>query len=404
MPWALLRGDAGRLLAYTLVLHVGFFGIPDVVLNFYYVSLGYTPEQIALFASLPRMAGLLAGIPMGFLGGRIGEGRVLLLATLGSGLAMLLSVLFTDTTMLAASRFLMGFFYGASQTVLYTLMVRAASDERANLYFALFNIVSCVFMGVGNALGGALPAWIGGEEAAASPMAYGGALLSGAPLVFVSVLPLLALRRKPPKRKVDEPRVPIPFRLLLVLSLPMLTFGFTGGLTFPFYNLLFRQVFALPDATIGTLLGLGSLSMAFVPMLNPWMANRLGRSNALTVLMIAAAAAFLVLGMASGAGLLAVSVVAYLVAIGTRNTMQPLFQPLLLSRLHPDLHNMGSSVSSVVWNVGWFSATLVSGVLQTTIGYPAIMLIVSAGVLLTALVLYAVYRLPSVPPVHYSSH
>ncbi|MFQ3647397.1 MAG: MFS transporter [Anaerolinea sp.] len=394
MQTALLRGDAGRLLAFTLVFHIGFFGVPDVVLNFYYVSLGYPPEQIALFASLPRVAGLLSGIPIGFLGGRIGEGRVLLLSTVGSALAMLLAVLFTDGLMLAASRFLMGFFYGANQIVISTLMVRVVSDARANVYFSLFNIVGMIFMGVGNLLGGVLPLWIGGEAGATSTAAYAGAMLVSAGLVALSLLPLLGLPHTPHKRKVDEPRLTIPFRLLLILSLPMLTFGFTGGLTFPFYNLLFREVFALPDVTIGQLLGVGSLSMALVPMLNPWIARRLGRSNALSVLMIAAAAAFFVLGVASGAGLLFISVVAYVIAVGTRNTMQPLFQPLLLSRLPPELHNMGNSVASVVWNVGWFCATLISGFLQTRLGYPAIMLIVSAGVLLTAGVLYAVYRLP----------
>lgn len=389
-----LRGNnALLLLGYTMIFHIGFFGIPDVVLNFYYVSLGYTPEEIALFASLPRIAGLLSGIPVGLVSNRLGERRVLALATLGAAAALALMVALPTAAVLGATRFGLGFFYGATQIVLATMMARAVRAERANLYFSVFNIVGMSCMALGNMVGGFLPTWLAGADHAETSAAYGGSLLVCALLLGASIVPLLGVT--PQARKRPEPGArpsTAPYRAVLWLSVPMLMFGFTGGLTFPFYNLLFRTTFALPDPVIGQVLGYGSLSMALVPMVNPWVARRLGSSNAITLLLLIASAGFFVLGAAAGARLLGLAIAAYLVAVGTRNTMQALYQPLLMSHLAPEHHNMGNSIATVVWNLGWFGATAVSGLLQTRIGYPSLMHVVGIGLVVCAISVYFIFR------------
>jgi predicted MFS family arabinose efflux permease len=289
----------------------------------------------------------------------------------------------------------LGFFYGAGQIVLSTLMLRSVQAERANLYFSVFNIISMTCMAFGNLIGGYLPTWLAGADFATDARGYGSALLFCACLLMVAVIPLFGIVNAARKRKTNESILhDVPYKSIVFLCVPMLAFGFTGGLTFPFYNLLFRTTFALPDPSIGQLLGFGSLSMALVPMLNPMLARRFGSSTALTLLMLVASVAFFVLGTAAGMGILSTSIVAYLVAVGTRNTMQPLFQPLLMGRLAPELHNVGNSIALVIWNIGWFTATAISGQLQTSIGYPAIMLVVSVGVLVTAGSMYGIYRVP----------
>ncbi len=384
------------LLAFTVLYHVGLFGIPDVVLNFYYVSLGYSPVDIALLASVPRIAGLLSGLPVGLFSSRLGERRVLVISTLGAGACLALTVLVPSMLSLLIARFFLGFFYGAGQIVLSTLMLRSVRAERANLYFSVFNIISMTCMAFGNLIGGYLPTWLAGADFATSSRGYGSALLFCTFLITLSVIPLFGIVNAPQKRKTsDSLLTKIPYKLISFLCIPMLTFGFTGGLTFPFYNLLFRTTFSLPDQAIGQLLGFGSLSMALLPMLNPWLARRFGSSTALSILMLVASVAFFVLGAASGMGILATSIIAYLIAIGTRNTMQPLFQPLLMGRLAPELHNIGNSIAMVIWNVGWFTATAISGILQTQVGYPAIMIIVSVGVFITAISMFVIYRYPS---------
>ncbi|PJF26280.1 MAG: hypothetical protein CUN53_08495 [Phototrophicales bacterium] len=84
--------------------------------------------------------------------------------------------------------------------------------------------------------------------------------------------------------------------MLVYVSLPMLTFGFSGGLTFPFYNLFFRTVFGLSDAAVGSILSLGWISMALIPLLSSTIEKHVGRVWTLGILMSFTAAAFVGLG------------------------------------------------------------------------------------------------------------
>lgn len=152
------------LLIFTAVYHIGLFGIPDVVLNFYYVSLGYTTDQIALFQSIPRIGGVLTGLPVGYIATRLGERNLILGSTFGAALALALLVLVPTTTGILIGRFLLGFLYGAGQIALPVLMVRLVRPERVNSYFAAFNIVGMSFTAIGSVIGGYLPSWIAGAQ------------------------------------------------------------------------------------------------------------------------------------------------------------------------------------------------------------------------------------------------
>ena len=87
--------------------------------------------------------------------------------------------------------------------------------------------------------------------------------------------------------------------------------------------------------------------------------------------MLMSALAFIGLGVAQALGL---AVVFYALAIGARNTMQPLFQPLLLDSL-TEAH---LTIWPAAWawrcgTMGWFGATLGFGWLQLSLGYRGIM-------------------------------
>jgi MFS family permease len=180
-----------------------------------------------------------------------------------------------------------------------------------------------------------------------------------------------------------------PWGYLLVIMLPMLFFGFTGGLTFPFYNLFFRERFGSSDQLVGTILSIGWLGMALIPLANPWWEKRFGRANALGLTMIIAAVAFMGLAVAPT---LPLSVTAFTIAISFRNVMQPLFQPLVLDHLPVQLHNTASGMGMVLWSVGWFAATAISGFLQKAVGFGVIMQIVAVGVLFTGVLVVLIFR------------
>ena len=391
-------------LAFNALLHVGLLGISDAILNFYFVSLGHGPETIGMLQSLPRVGGFLTSLPIGLLADRFGARRVTIVSTVGVFGTYAMLILWPDLVLLGVSRFLLGLFYGAIQIATTPLLIALSLPEHEVHTFSYLNVVSMGGTAVGSLIGGVLPLMAAGAFPSATaaagmvaektPFAYQVALGVAGLIVLISVIPLLRLTDV---KHADAPAAGIalslskrvPWRTLIWLSSPLLVFGFTGGLTFPFYNLFFRTTFGVPDRTIGTILSLGWIGMALVPLANPWWERRYGRAPALGLTLGVAAIAFL--GLSAAPGLVA-SVVCYVVAISFRNVMQPLFQPLIMDTLPPNLHNITSSVGMVLWNIGWFSATAISGFWQKAYGFDVIMRIVAAGVLVNGVMVVLLFR------------
>jgi len=320
------------------------------------------------------------------------------LSNIGVLVAMLLPILVPVVPMVAFSRFLLGFAYGAQQIASAPLMMTLVAKNERTRFFAFNNVVTLAAASFGNLIGGHIPSWIDPFQPQ-STHAYGVTLLIATAITALCVIPFSLIRtdavpsrRESPLSNADNRRT---WSFLGFLALPMLVFGFSGGLTFPFYNLFFRAQFQLADDMVGTVISIGWMGMALVPMFNPVFERWFGRVRALTITMTIAAGGFFVLGLA---GALPLAVVAFFIGIGFRNVNQPLYQPLLLDSLPRELHNNAIGMSMVMWNIGWFTATALSGTLQVTVGYGAIMQIVAVAVLLTGIAVLAIFRKPRMIP------
>jgi MFS family permease len=383
---------------YALVFHIGLLGMNDVLLNFYFVSLGHSEETIGLLQSLPRLGGFLTSIPVGLIASRLGARRILIASTAGAGLTFFTLVMFPSLPALALSRFMLGFLYGAQQIALSPLMFALIEPEKHTRFFAAHNVISMMGMAFGSFIGGFTPALMvalfGGAAGISDPrtaFAYGLALLLAGITGLLSIWPLLHITTDTLKQRVRaqvrDGR--IRWGRLFLLSLPLLTFGFTGGLTFPFYNLFFRIQFGQPDPAVGVILSLAWVGMALIPLLNPLWERRFGRVWTLGITLSIAALSFFGLSLA---GTLAVSIVFYVLAASFRNVMQPVFQPLVMSQVPPEQHNIVSSLNMILWNLGWFGATAMSGFLQKEYGFALIMQMVALGVLFTAISVVLIFR------------
>jgi MFS family permease len=387
---------------YSSVFQIGLFGITDVILNFYFTSLGHSPETIGVLQSIPRISGLLVSVPAGLIASRIGAYRVILYSTVGMGVALVLPLLWPALPILGLSRFLLGLFYGAQQVAINPFIGGLVKPSEQTFLFSYHNSLTMVATALGSFIGGFLPTVIVSlsperaanlQQAAQTPLAYSAALSVGLVVMLGSLIPLAMVKdTQRPQPRTEQRHLPaeqMPWRLLLIFAIPMLFFGFTGGLTFPFYNLFFRNTFHISDEVVGTILGLGWIGMGIIPMVNPVLDHRYGRAQALFITLSVAAVAFFGLSIAPTLGL---SIVAYVIATSARNTMQPLFQPLVMSTLPASAHNMASGIGLVVWNVGWFSATTISGFLQAGHGFGLIMQVVSVGVMITAVSVMLIFR------------
>lgn len=397
-----LNRQTALFFLYSAVFHIGLMGIGDVLLNFYFVSIGTDEPTIGLLQSLPRLGGFLTGIPVGLLANRIGSRRILIGSSLGVAIALATTILYPTLGALAVSRFMMGFFYGAGQIVTAPYMVTLIAKSQHTQQFAYHNLISMIATAFGSLFGGSLPllaVWVFGlapttdHPAAQTPTAYGAALLVGALLIALSVLPLFWLPTTMPRINTGSRQNRLLTRAewtrLLWLSLPLLLFGFSGGLTFPFYNLFFRERYGLTDGVVGMVMAFGWVAMAIAPMFNPYMERLHGRVRGLALLLVIAGLGFAGLAFSP---LLWVALPFFALGIGVRNAMQPLYQPLLMEHVDERLHNLASSLGMVLWNVGWFGATVSFGLLQNLLGYGGIMGVVAVFVLLNALSVWGTFN------------
>ncbi len=389
-------------LVYSSIFQIGLFGITDVILNFYFTSLGHSPETIGVLQSFPRIGGLLISIPAGLIASRLGAYRVIWYSTIGMGVALVLPLLWPALPVLGLSRFLLGTFYGSQQVAINPFIGALVSRDEQPFLFSYHNIITMVATAAGSFLGGYLPAvvvrfWpqtgLDLHHAAQTPLAYSTTLAIGLVVMLSSLFPLMLVKDMQSANLETKAKTGtfsrMPWRLLILFAVPMIFFGFTGGLTFPFYNLFFRDTFKIGDEVVGIILGIGWIGMGVVPLINPVLDKRYGRAEALFIVLTVAAVAFFGLSIAPT---LALSVVAYVIAASARNAMQPLFQPLVMAALPEEAHNMASGIGLVVWNVGWFIATTFSGFLRAGHGFGFLMQIVAVGVMITAICVVLIFR------------
>lgn len=393
-------------LLYSLVFHIGLFGITDVLLNFYFVSIGYDPETIGLLQALPRLSGFLTGLPIGLIANRFGNRRIIVISTWGVAICVGFTAIVQELFLVALARFLWGICFGAGQVVKPPFMVMLTDKNEHTAQFSYHNLVSMAAVSIGSVLGGFIPIFVSGifsiqgiadVKPEQMPQAYQGAILFASFIIFLSTAPLFWLTPKsqPTSASIidnteeQQNKTFTPWLQIIRLTFPLFIFGISGGLTFPFFNLFFREQFEIADSTIGGILGLGWFVMGIIPLLNPIWEARMGRVMALTSLMTVSALAFVGLSLSQS---LTIAVIFYVMGIGIRNTMQPIFQPLLMDQILSEYHNLASSVGLVFWNVGWFGATLIFGYLQTTIGFSQIMLVVAFFVFLNGVSIYSTHQ------------
>jgi MFS family permease len=424
-----LNRQSMLFLVHSAIYHIGFFGISDVLLNFYFVSLGYDTDTVGFLQGLSRLGGFVTGIPIGLLAERIGAKRISMLGMAGVVIGYALMLSFPSLFMLAAARFVIGVAFNAAFITASPLLMQLTEKRYHTYLFSHYNIVTMGATSLGSVIGGYLPTTlasllhlpgeyaisvIGGylptnlttmfglpwQHAPSSTQAYAISLAVAATIIGLSIFPMASLRdpgdarRSAAKRGDTPPTERIPWGYVTLLSLPYLVFGVTAGLTFPFYNLFFRTTFSIPDQTVGTILSVGWLCMGLFTVINPWLERRFGLTNGLALMMGVASVAFIVLGTTSS---LVIGTMAFAAAVATRNTMGTLFPPLMMGRLDIAHHNASNGLATVLWSLGWFGATIVGGFLQRSIGYGAIMIIVAFGLFLTAACTVLIFRRPARP-------
>jgi MFS family permease len=226
---------------------------------------------------------------------------------------------------------------------------------------------------VGSWIGGYLPTFLAlrlGVEPTDS-QAYGAALLLVALSSAIALLPLVFLRI--PRLEHSERTVFAPIRYALdypaklsKLILPMLVTSIGAGMIMPFMNVFFRQVYYQTDQVIGTMFAWGSLAMGVGLLIEPPLADRMGKIQLVVITQGLSIPFLILLGFSPWFWL---SAVAYYIRLALMNMSGPVYQTFVMEQVDQSARATVASLVSMAWNFGWAFSPMISGWMQVQSGF-----------------------------------
>ncbi|HDQ35120.1 MAG TPA: MFS transporter [Chloroflexi bacterium] len=383
--------EARLYLLVSMLQGIG-WGVFQLFFNFYILSLGYQQGFMGLLISLPSITALFVALGAGYISDLIGRKRAFLLGGVLSVAAQLLMLIVPTQPMLIFSAILRGIGMSIfSVTAAPFLMENSTERERTHL-FSFSSGISTMSSFLGNFLGGSLPALFAIllEVDPTSSPAYAWSLALTSVLNLVALFPLARLEVK---QKIMAQSLLAPFKMLWEhrnmmtrLLLPTLVLSLGAGMLIPFLNIFFRFRYALPDDTIGTLFGIGSLWMGLAILIGPVLANRWGKAKTVVITQAISIPFLITLGFVNS---LPLAVAAFWIRMALMNLSAPVYQTMVMEEADASSRGMAASLYSMIWNLGRAVSPSVSGPIQEVYGFDPVFI---STILSYILSVYLVYR------------
>ncbi len=364
--------SARRLVFYSFVSFVA-FSIFNLIFNLYMSALGFSNDVIGLFNSLPAVAVLLIGLPVGTLADRFGYRAFLLVSGLTGVVAAVALGLVTPRLLavLAAGTYALSLII---LTILGIPMLAQLSQpvERTALY-TVNQSLNWVGALLGSLAGGYVPEIAGrfmhipANSAASLRFAF---LAMG--FLQAATIPLLARLATAPQLRRTEALpirllVQVDWRRFLRILLPQAFLGMAAGMLLNFLQLYLAQRFHLTPGPIGLILAAGALPTAIVSLTAPLISRRLGTSRTIGVFQIIGVPLVLILAFVYS---LPIVLIALYLRQFALNIQAPLNQLFGMEIVEERERARLSSAQTVVFNVAFGGlGPLLSGLLQVRGGY-----------------------------------
>ncbi len=401
--------NAKRFLAGNALVWIA-SNLVQLLFNLYLKEAGYAEGAIGALLSTRALGSALVALPASLFIARIAPERMLpagafLTAAAYAGQALL------PSGGVAASVLASGAFSTIFQVSAGPFFMRNSGEKERLLLFSLNGALSMLTGVVGSLLGG-LARDLLAPALGDGLLAYRIALLAGTAFAAAAALPFARIDEgpaKPPSGLAGpgpgrgaaplpeavpaaltaappaeaEPPVSLYVRLLL----PGFLTGMGAGLTIPYLNLYFKNVFFLTDSAIGGIVAAGQVATFIGMMAGPGIARRMGKpelvfwSQALSVPFI------LVLTWVRALPLVAL---AFLARQTLMNMSTPVSDAFGLGLVPPRRHHLLNALRMLNWTGSWMVAARVSGVLIEKSGFEA-SFVLTAALYTVSTALYGVF-------------
>lgn len=339
--------------------------------NLYVISLGKSSSFLGILVALPMAMNLLFALPAGLLGDRIGYKRGLLVGTFLT-IASIVGIALSSSS---SGLITFSVVSGLGNSLIWVMgapfmMENSLEEGRTHLFSVQFSMNT--FSGFfGFLIGGSLPVFfahfLGGAAGDAIP--YRATLLVSAGLMGVAFMPLFFLHKSKREGHSEAVHLREAFsepRLTAKLLIPEIVIGLGAGLLVPYFNIFFKQTFALSDSLLGTLFAGQSIAIGLATLTGPLLAARWGKIRAVAATQLASIPFLLLLGYSS---FLTVAAVGFLARAALMNMGGPLYSAFAMEKIAPRRRAAINGILTMSWSGSFALSNWISGHLQGTVGF-----------------------------------
>ncbi|WP_298816472.1 sugar MFS transporter [uncultured Chloroflexus sp.] len=361
---------------WRILFHSFLYGfalsIADILFNFYLVSQGYTVNDVGLLSMVSRAAGMLMGLPIGWLIDRLGPQKAMIAGVVGYALGWVALLQAPVLLWLIVAQFVVGACYLLAATAVTPLLAQVTSEAQRPFVFGMNASATLVVGLLGSAVGGVLPTLAAGIVAVdpQSTTAYRLALTTVIGLSVVALLPVLT--RIPvaiESSGAQSADLAVPSRhswsMLIWLAMPSFLLGIGGGAILPFQNLFFRDQFGLSDASVGMALAVASVGGGIGALVGAPVVRRIGLQRGAALLRLGATPAMLLMLTPW----LPLAIIGFFARGFFVAASYPMNDALVMGATPPSQRGLAMSLMSLLWAGGWAVSAVIWGWVAPMFGY-----------------------------------
>jgi len=371
-------------------LGMSFYG---TLFNLYLKESKFSTEFVGQMLFFSTLGGLLFALPAGVISTRTNQKLFLIINSFLYVLSSALSVLFPIQNGILICVFIAGIASTFSGIVSAPLIMANTTDKERTYVFSLQFAVGLAGGAIGSSLSGFLSELLKGQG---ESLAYGYRLtiLGGCAIAAVGLVPLVFLKIQPLKPE-DKLTISIASirSLNLRFSLKFLAsralIGLGAGLTIPFLNIYFRDVYHSKPSNIGIYWSLSNGAMLIGALLAPLLSDKLGKvklivsSQLLSILFM--------LGLAS-APTESLALIPFLIRVSLMNMSTPIASAFALEMSPKKEQGIINAMLMLSWSLPWSLSTLLGGKLIQNYGFYASFISTSILYLLSSVLFYLFFR------------
>ncbi len=337
-----------------------------VIFNLFLKHNGYSEDTIGQMLSIRAVGSFISAGIVAFLIIKFGRKIILYSAITTIAIQFLVPVLTTNQAILTISSFL----FGAGSITLSVIgspFYMDNSKEENRTYIFAISDASLLFSGAfGSFLGGFL----------AEKFNYEITFFTASVFSILSIIPILFITDNYNKDNRNSTFKDIFFikdyKPVVKILFPTFFVGLGAGLTIPFLNLYFKNVFKSNDAEIGLLYGSSQFLIFTGMMIGPKLAKRIGN---LKVMLFSQLLSIPFLIILANTKLIVFAIISFLCRDILMNMSHPLSRHFSMEVVDAKNRQVTNALISLTWSGSWVLSSFIGGKVIHYYGFVPVMLL-----------------------------